>query len=286
MSTTGGQDTASGQSTTLAGAQAKRGSHTSRRRQLTLVGWQVLYEQRSFWRNRRRAVSSFAFPLMFLVIFGAITHGARLKSQGNITFIDFYVPGIIAYAVMVIGFTSMAMGIALLRESGVLKRMRTTPMPWSAYLAGVVLSTVVTVIAAVLLLLLVGVVFYGANLRSSKLPGLIVTIVLGTACFTSLGIAVSRFIPKPDSGMPMLMFIVLPLSFVSNVFFPLEGSKTLEEIGKIFPLRPLAEGLAPAFHPAVQGAASTAHDLRTLLVWTVFGCFAMVRTMRGLSSRD
>jgi ABC-type multidrug transport system permease subunit len=86
--------------------------------------------------------------------------------------------------------------------------------------------------------------------------------------------------------MPVLMFIVLPLSFISNVFFPLEGSKALETIGKAFPLRPLAQGLAPAFDPRTHGSGLIGHDLRTLLVWTVIGCFAMVRTMRLLSARD
>ncbi len=251
-----------------------------------LVGWQVLYEQRSFWRNRRRALASFAFPLMFLLIFGAITKGAHIKAQGNLAYINFYVPGIIAYAVMTIGFTNVAMSIALLRESGIIKRMRVTPMPWSFYLAGIVLSTVLTVLAATVLLLLVGVVFFGAELHASTLPALALMVILGTACFTPLGIAVSRFITKPDSGMPVLMLIVLPLSFISNVFFPVEGSKVLKDIGKAFPLRPLAEGLGPAFHPTVQGSGLIGHDVQTLLIWAVVGCILMVRTVRMLSARD
>jgi ABC-2 type transport system permease protein len=256
-------------------------------RELGLVAWQVRYEQRSFWRNRRRAIFSFAFPLMFLLIFGSLDGGSHISTRGNLSFIDFYVPGIIAYAIMVIGFSNMAMAIAYLRSTGILKRMRTTPMPVSSYLAGITLSTVLTVLASTVLLLAVGVVLMGAHVRTSTLPGLVVTVILGTACFTTLGIAVSRLIPNPDSGMPILMFITLPLSFISNVFFPLDGAPSwLNSVAKVFPLRPLADSLEAAFDPRTHGAGFVGHDLSTLLIWTVVGAVLMVRTMRLLSARD
>jgi ABC-2 type transport system permease protein len=254
-------------------------------RNLALLAWQVRYEQRAFWRNRRRALASFAFPLMFLLIFGAITRGATVKGDGNIPYINFYVPGIIAYAVMVIGFTNTAMSIALLRAEGVLKRMRATPMPWALYLGGIVLSTVITIAVACVLLLAIGVLFYKAHLNTSAVPGLIVTVAVGTICFTSLGIAVSRFIPKPDSGMPVLMLIVLPLSFISNVFFPIYKPQALVEIGKLFPLRRVAEGLGPAFKQT-QGSGFIGHDLVALAIWAAVGCWLMVATMRMLSAKD
>lgn len=255
-------------------------------RGLSLLGWQVRYEQRAFWRNRRRAFASFAFPLMFLVIFGGLIGNKTLKIEGrHIAFINFYVPGMIAYAVLVIGFTNTAMSIALLRSEGVLKRMRTTPMPWPLYLGGIVLSTVLTIVVACALLLLIGALGYGAQLRAEAVPGLIVTIALGTICFTSLGIAVSRLIPKPDSGMPVLMFIVLPLSFISDIFFPLEGKGFLVQLGEVFPLRALAKGIAPTFERP-HGSGFVGGELLTILIWTAVGCWLMVRTMRTLSAKD
>lgn len=249
-----------------------------------LTAWQVAYEQRAFWRNRRRALASFAFPLMFLLIFGAIVKG-HLRSDGGIAFINFYVPGIISYAVLVIGFSNTAMAIALLRSEGILKRMRATPMPWAAYVGAIVLSTVLVIAAACALLLAIGAGFYGAQVRAAAVPGMVATIALATVCFTSLGIAVSRFIPRPDSGMPVLMLIVLPLSFVSNVFFPIYKPAALVEVGKLFPLRLLAEGLAPAFKQT-HGSGFVPHDLLTLAIWAVVGCWAMVRTMTALSAKQ
>ncbi len=256
-------------------------------RDLRLVAWQVRYEQRAFWRNRRRSIFSLAFPLMFLLIFGLLNRHSHLKSLGGVSYITFFVPGIVAYTVMVVGFTNMAMSIALLRSEGILKRLKATPMPASAYLIGVTLSTVLTIFLATALLLLVGVVVFGVSIRASTLPGLIVTLIAGTAAFATLGIAVSRLIPKPDSGSPILMFITLPLAFFSNVFFPLGGSvKWLETIAKALPLQPLADGLQSAFYPHTTGAGFVGKDLLTLAIWTVIGCWLMVKTMRTLSAKD
>jgi ABC-2 type transport system permease protein len=271
------------------GSESRRRSASASglRRELGLVAWQVRYEQRAFWRNRRRGIFSLGFPLMFLVVFGSLNHGGRISSRGNLSFIDFYIPGIMAYAALVIAFTGIAMSLSMLRYSGILKRMRPTPMPLTSYLAAIVLSTVLNVLAATAILLAIGCGLLGGHVRGATLPGLIVTLLLATICFTTLGIAVSRLIPNPDSGTPVLMFIVLPLSFISNVFFPLDGAPGwLDSVSKAFPLRPLADGLQAAFDPRTHSPGLVGHDLRTLLLWTVVGSLLMVRAMRALSARD
>ena len=58
------------------------------KRDLGLVGWQIRYEQRSYWRNRGRGIFTFAFPLMFLVIFGALDKGQTLSTRGGIPYDD------------------------------------------------------------------------------------------------------------------------------------------------------------------------------------------------------
>ena len=75
---------------------------------------------------------------MFLVIFGGLQHGQTLDVRNHLSFIDFYTPGIMAYAVLLICFNSTALIFATLRTDGTLKRVRTTPLPWLAYVAGAV----------------------------------------------------------------------------------------------------------------------------------------------------
>ncbi len=251
-----------------------------------LIGWQVRYTQRSHWRNRRNAMMSLVFPLMFLVIFGSLNHGATIGTRANLSYIDFYVPGIIAYAITLVCFNATALGFAGLRERGILKRVRTTPLPWGVYVAGAVGSTLCTMVTGTILLLLVGTVLFGAHVQSGTLPGLVATIALGSTCLTMLGIAGAKLVPNPEGGMGILMVITLPVMFISNIFYPIDGAPGwLESLSKAFPLRPLADGLQACFDPRTTGAGFVGHDLLTLALWTVAGAMLMLRYMRSLNRR-
>lgn len=253
---------------------------------IALVASQVRYTQLSFWRNRRASLMTLIFPLMFLVIFGSLNHGATIKTRGDISYIDFYVPGIVAYAIMLTCFNSTALSFAGLRERGILKRVRTTPLPWGVYVAGFVGSTLLVMTLATVLLLGVGAVAFGAHVRGATLPGLVVAIGLGSACLTMLGIAAAKLVPSPESGMGIITLITFPIIFVSNVFFPLDGAPGwLGDIANAFPLRPLADSLAHCFDPRTTGAGFVGHDLRTLTLWTIAGAVIMVRYMRSLNRR-
>jgi ABC-2 type transport system permease protein len=118
------------------------------------------------------------------------------------------------------------------------------------------------------------------------LPGLVVTLLLGTACCTTLGVAASRIVTKPESGMRILMIITLPLTFVSNIWFPIDdGPAWLRDLAGAFPSKPLADGIATAFDPATAGAGFSGGDLGVLAIWTVAGCAMMATTMRSLTRR-
>ncbi len=255
----------------------------------TLAAWQVRYEQRSFWRNRRAAFFSVVFPLMYLLVFGVLTHGATLDTRSHLSMIDFYVPGIVAYAIVLIAFNSTAMSFAYRRTYGVFKRVRLTPLPWASYVAGALGSCVLVVALSVAIMLAVGVALFGANLRVATLPGLLATLILGTACFTTLGVAASRIVSKPETGMGILMVITLPLTFISNVWFPIDDAPAwVKDIAGAFPLKPLADGIATAFDPSTPAGGwdrIPGHDLLVLALWTIAGCAMMANTMRSLSRR-
>jgi ABC-2 type transport system permease protein len=251
-------------------------------RDLGLVAWQIRYEQRAFWRNRARSFFTFVFPLMFLVIFASINKGQHLSGRdGGIPYDDFFVPGILAYAVIATTFVNMAISTAILRDEGVLKRMQGTPLPRWAYIAARIGSTILIVIAITIVTLALGVGAYGVHIRASTIPGLVVTLMLGTAAFTTLGIGVTRFIPSAESAPAVVNIAVLPLTFFSNVWFPTTGMPSwLRDIADFFPIRPLADGLQYAFNPHTTGAGLNGHDIRTLAIWTAVGVFLMVRFLQ------
>jgi len=252
---------------------------------IALVGWQVRFTQRAFWRNRRAAILSIAFPLMFLIVFGSLNHGT-IDTRGNLKFIDFYVPGIVAYAIILTCFNTTALGFAALRANGVLKRLRVTPLPWWVFITGTIGSTLLVVTLSIAIMLGIGIVAFGAHLRASTLPGFLITLVLGCACFTTLGIAAARLISKPENGMGILVIITLPLMFISNIFFPLDDAPGwLNDVAKIFPFRALADGLQVAFDPRTQGSGIVQHDLLVLAIWTLVGARIMLRYLQSLARR-
>jgi len=253
----------------------------SLRRDLSLVLWQIRYEQRAYWRNRGRGVFTFVFPLMFLVIFASLDKGRHISTRGGISYDDFFVPGILAYGVIATTFVNMAIGTAVLRDAGVLKRMQGTPLPRWAYVAARIGSTVLIVLAMTVLTLALGAAAYGVHVRASTLPGLIATLVLGSAAFTTLGIGVTRFIPNAEAAPVIVNLLVLPLTFISSIWFPPDQlPKAMNDIAKFFPIRALADGLQFAFDPRTLGAGLNSADLRTLAIWAAVGIFLMVRFLR------
>jgi ABC-2 type transport system permease protein len=253
----------------------------SLKRDLGLIAWQIRYEQRAYWRNRGRGIFTFVFPLMFLVIFASLNEGAHIASLGGITYDDFFVPGILAYGVIATTFVNMAIGTAILRDQGVLKRMQGTPLPDWAYVAARIGSTLVIVFAMTVVVLGLGVIAYGVHIRASTLPGLIVTLILGTAAFTTLGIGITRFTPNAEAAPVVVNLLILPLTFISSIWFPSAAMpNALVDIAKIFPIRALADGLQHAFNPYTVGAGFNGQDVRTLAIWTAIGIFMMLRFLR------
>jgi ABC-2 type transport system permease protein len=260
--------------------------HPGLARDLRLVGWQVRYQQLSFWRNRRAAFFSLVFPAMFLVIFGGLQHGVTLDVRDHLSFIDFYTPGIMAYAVLLICFNSTALIFATLRTDGTLKRVRTTPLPWLSYVAGAVLSTTIVLALSIVLLFALGVPVFGAHVPGEKMIGLLATLALGTAAFTTLGIAAARLIKSPANGGGFISVITLPMVFISNIWYPMDGSPAwIQDISKAMPLRPLADGLQAAFDPRFGGTGIVTNDLVTLAIWTLIGLALMRRYLTSLAKR-
>ena len=100
------------------------------------LAWrQYRLERKMFWRNPSAAFFNFMLPLLFLGFFGALLHD-------DLELLQVIVPGIAGMAVMSTTFNALAFNITALRELGILKRVRGTPLPTSAYLAGIVGSAV------------------------------------------------------------------------------------------------------------------------------------------------
>src|SRR3979411_239185 len=102
------------------------------------LGWrQYRLERRMFWRNPSAAFFNFVLPLLFLAAGGAIFSGDQRQ-------LDKLLPAIAAMSVRATTFTALAYNIVFLRERGVLKRIRGTPLPTLSYFGGVAANAATT----------------------------------------------------------------------------------------------------------------------------------------------
>ena len=168
-----------------------------------LIWRQYRLERRMFWRNPTAAFFNFLFPLILLALFGAVF----ANDQANLNVI---VPGIAGMAVMATTFTALAFSMTFLREQGVLKRIRGTPLPSGAYLAAVFASAVANAILQIVIIVLAGRAFFGIPWPPDPVE-LVVFAAAGVVCFASLGIALSHAIPNFESAPAYTNAIFLPV---------------------------------------------------------------------------
>jgi ABC-2 type transport system permease protein len=235
-------------------------------------------ERRMFWRNPSAAFFSFAFPLIFLLLFGAIFSGDRKN-------LDVIIPGIAGMSIMSTTFTALAINMTFLREEGVLKRIRGTPQPGGSYLAGLAANAVTNAAIQIVLIVLAGKLLFGIGWPRDVLE-LVVFAALGVAALAALGVAFSHVIPNFDAAPAYTNIVFLPVIFISGVFFDVQSAPTfLHDIAQVLPLTHIIQGLRGGFVTGVSLAHHTG-DLAVVAVWAAIGIVFAVRGFSWEQTRD
>ncbi len=237
------------------------------------LAWrQYRLERRMFWRNPSAAFFNFVLPLLFLALFGAVYAG----DQDNL---DVLVPGIAGMSIVSTTFVALAYTLVFLREEGVLKRLRGTPMPGAAYIGAVAAHAVTNAVIQLAIVIVAGRAFFGVGWPLDWIE-LAVFAIAGVACFALLGAALATAIPNFDSAPAYVNAVFLPLIFISGVFYePRELPVVLEDAAEVLPLKHVIDGLAGAI---VTGDGIAGHwtAVAVIAAWTAFGLFAAVRWFR------
>jgi ABC-2 type transport system permease protein len=237
------------------------------------LSWrQYRLERRMFWRNPSAAFFNFLLPLLFLALFGAIFSSDQAD-------LDVIVPGIAGMSVLSATFTALAYQMTFMREQGILKRIRGTPMPGGAYLLGIAGNAVVTTAVQIVLITVAGKLFFGVD-WPERVGELVLFVALGVLCFASLGVAFSHVIPNFESAPAYVNAVFLPVIFISGVFYDADNAPAfLRGVAEALPLKHLIDGLSAAMVTG-EGIGSELPALGVLAVWTVLG---VVLAVRGFS---
>src|SRR3954447_6913253 len=242
-------------------------------------------ELKDFFRQREAVVFTVLLPVLLLVVFGAVL---KYDIGGGVSFTQYFMAGIIGAGILGAGLQNMAISIATERSDGTLKGLAGTPMPKSAYFVGKVVQVLAVTVLIVVLLLLVGTVFYDVPLPTgSDWVTFVWVTLLGSAACTLLGIAVSSLAKNGRSASATVTPIALVLQFISGVFFLFSQVPTwLQTIAAFFPLKWMTQGLRSVFLPdsfAAQEPAGSWELGRVALVlaiWCVAGLVLCVLTFR------
>jgi ABC-2 type transport system permease protein len=247
---------------------------------LQLAARQVRYTNKSFWRNPASAFFTFVFPLMFLIIFTAIFGGTTDTPFGTIETSNYYIPAIATFSIITATYTNLAISVTFLRDAGILKRVRGTPLPAWAYMLGRVVHAVLMSFVLVAIVILFGIAFYHATFPADRVLPIIATIVVGAASFSALGLAVTAIIPNADAAPAVVNATVLPLLFLSGVFIPLPpGNPWFVVLAKFFPIYHFAHAmLSSYFLPTGNGWEGS--DIITVAIWGLIGAVIAARRFR------
>lgn len=235
------------------------------------VAHQFRFDLRAFRRNRQAGLSTVALPVLLLVILVSANNGETVTYDGQtVSLAQYLTPGLIAFGIVSAAFLSLVVDAVSQRESGVLKRRRTTPVPAWVLLAGRTLTAAAVALGVTFVLLAIAGNQYDVDIPSAGLPALVLTVLVGALTFAAMGYALSTMIRTTAAAQPVASLVLLPLLLVSSVLVP--GGKLphwLDTVASIFPLQHLGDALRYSIDPATTGSHLATRDLFVVVAWGV-----------------
>ena len=244
-----------------------------------MLAHQARYEILTAARNPRARFFTFVFPILLLVIFAGVFHGTATVEGVHVKLSRYFTFGILAMSIVLASYANLVIAITTLRESGVLKRRRATPVPPAVLIGGQAISAVVTVAIMSTILLVIAKLLYGIGIAPGAVAATACTATLAALAFAAVGYAVSGVIGSPEAAQPIVQATTMPLWFLSGVLIPTENlSGALRETGEIFPVEHLADGLHLVSIHTTFASSISATDLIVLAAWgAAAAAFATLR---------
>jgi ABC-type multidrug transport system permease subunit len=245
----------------------------------TLLGGQVQYANREFWRTPVSAFFTLVFPLAFLVVLSAIYGNEVVDPATGLRLAQYTTPMFAVFSACMACYMSLGTSLAYARQSGVLKRLRGTPLPSWVHLAGRVLSAVALAALGVLIMVAVGVLGYDVQIVGANVPALVLTFIVGAVCFTALGLAVAALAPTPNAASAFTNASLILLAFISGVFAIGDLPDLMDRVASVFPLKPFVESFTAGFNPAVDASTPDWGNLAVMAAWGLAGILITRRAL-------
>ncbi len=211
---------------------------------------------------------SLVIPVMLLVALYLVTPEMTLQSLGGVSIGQFLTPSMASFAVLNVAFVDVVIAVTLARDEGILRRLHSSPAPAWAYFVSRLLTAAAVAAVAVAIVCAVGILFLHVHLAASALPRLAATVAAGLVTFFALGLGLAALVPSASGALPIAYGVLLPVAFVSEVFFPAPAEAAwLRELANVLPVLPFVKGVQAAF--GVSSEPLGAHGLLVMGCWTL-----------------
>ncbi|GAA3383172.1 ABC transporter permease [Cryptosporangium minutisporangium] len=197
-------------------------------------------------RDATTVFFTFAFPLIFLVVFGLIFQGQQVEDT-SVNYITYIAPGVLSWGLANAALFTVAFTLMQWRNDDLLRLIRMTPAPlWSVLASRFVVAQFIGVLQAVLFVGVAMLPFLGMSL-DPRWPLALPILVLAIATFLALGLIVGARTKTPEAVAAVANCVIVPMAFLSGSFFPLHLMPGfLQVISKVLPLRYVNDGMSYA----------------------------------------
>ncbi len=247
---------------------------------LRLVRDQVGYAFRELLRARIVLVFTFVLPLVWLIIIGLVAGNEAVDQATGVRVMQFATPMAVVMAAVFAAYPPVAMGLGVAREQRIVKRLRGTPLPAWAYVAGRVGAAAVLATIAIVIMLLLGVAEYDVQVQWATVPATLVTLLLAVASLAALGLAVGALVPSARMAQTVAVGSAVAVLFLSGMMTI--GSTVpawMNTVGWIFPVRPLLVSLQDQFNPFLSGSGWNLPALAVIVAWGLGATLAASRAL-------
>ncbi|MFI1801102.1 ABC transporter permease [Streptomyces sp. NPDC020379] len=233
----------------------------------------------AFLRDKASLFFTFAFPLVFILVFGLLFGSRSAPGGGRV--IDSLAPGVMAWGVGNGALFGVAYTLMHWRRTDILRLVRMSPVPLPTVLAArfvVVLG--IAVVQAVLFLAIATLPVFGLTLAPGGILLALPVLVLGVLVFFAVGLLVGNFTNSPDAVAAVANCVMIPMAFLSGSFFPMSASPGwLKAFSHVLPLRYMNDGFDRVLTGA-HGASSLLGPCVGLLVFAALFAALAVRTFK------
>ena len=185
----------------------------------------------------------------------------------NLTFMDFFVPGILAMSIMNSGVIGLSTAFTTYREKGILRRIKVTPFALWKFILARIIAQMLVILADCAILVVVAKLVWGLTIRGNWLLSIGIAI-LGSLTFLAIGYAISSIARNTESAASYANLITFPMLFLSGVFFTVDSMPNwLQPILNVLPLKYLVDGLR---QPMMYGHGVGAVWQDTLVLLGIF----------------